>query len=50
MTVLINLAVNKNIKSKQNFADNQFGNILRLFNVLPNLPFTASETIRDYYS
>ena len=24
-------------------------NILRLFDVLPDFPFTASETIRDYY-
>ena len=28
---------------------NQFHNILRLFDVLPNFPFTTSETIRDYY-
>ena len=45
---LTNLVVNKN-KSKRNFADNQFHNILRLFDVLPNFPFTTSETIGDYY-
>ena len=28
---------------------NQFHNILRLFNVLPNLPFTTSETMCNYY-
>ena len=28
---------------------NQFHNILRLFDVLPNFPFTASETTGDYY-
>ena len=28
---------------------NQFKNILRLFDVLPNFPFTTSETIDDYY-
>ena len=28
---------------------NHFHNILRLFNVLPNFLFTASETMRDYY-
>ena len=28
---------------------NQFHNILRLFNVLPNFPFTTSETMCDYY-
>ena len=28
---------------------NHFRNILRLFDVLPNFPFTTSETIRDYY-
>ena len=27
---------------------NQFHNILRLFNVLPNFPFTTSETMCDY--
>ena len=28
---------------------NQFHNILRLADVLPNFPFTISETIHDYY-
>ena len=28
---------------------NRFYNILRLFDVLINFPFTTSETIRDYY-
>ena len=28
---------------------NQVHNILRLANVLPNFPFTASKTIGDYY-
>ena len=28
---------------------NYFQNILRLFDVLSNFPFTASETMRDYY-
>ena len=28
---------------------NQFHNILRLFDVLPNFPFTASKTMSDYY-
>ena len=28
---------------------NQFHNILRLFNVLPNFPLTTSETMSDYY-
>ena len=26
-----------------------FHNILRLFDVLPNVPFTTSETMHDYY-
>ena len=30
------------------FDNNQFHNILRLFNVLPNFAFTKSETIRQY--
>ena len=28
---------------------NDFHNILRLFGVLPNFPFTTSETMCDYY-
>ena len=28
---------------------NHFHNILRLFDVLPNFPFTTSETMGDYY-
>ena len=28
---------------------NQFHNILRLFDVLPNFPFATSETMEDYY-
>ena len=39
-------------KASQCFTDknyNQFHNILRLFDVLPNFPFITSETIGDYY-
>ena len=35
--------------TKQNFAYNHFHNILRLFDVLPNFPFTPNETMCDYY-
>ena len=28
---------------------NHFHNVLRLFDVLPNFPFTTSETTDDYY-
>ena len=28
---------------------NQFNNILRLFDVLPNFPFTTSQTMGDFY-
>ena len=38
----------KTQKVKENFRDNHFHNILRLFDVLPNFPFTTSETKRDY--
>ena len=31
------------------FVYGHFHNILRLSDVLPNFPFTTSETIRDYY-
>ena len=30
-------------------ADKYFHNVLRLFDVLPNFPFTTSETMGDYY-
>ena len=30
-------------------AGNHFHNSLRVFDVLPNFPFTISETMRDYY-
>ena len=39
----------KTLKAKENFADNHFCNILRLFDVLPNFAFTTSETMGDYY-
>ena len=34
---------------KKIFADNQFHNILRLFDVLPKFAFTTNETVCDYY-
>ena len=30
-------------------ANNQFHNILTIFDVLPNFPFTTNETMGDYY-
>ena len=36
-------------KTKENFADNQFRNILSLFDVLPSFPSIASERMCDYY-
>ena len=30
-------------------SNNHFHNIFRLFDVLPNFPFTTSETMRDCY-
>ena len=47
--LLTNLAVNEDLGKKKKFADNIFHNILRHFDILPNFPFTASETMRDYY-
>ena len=46
---LTNLAVSRNKKWKEKFTGNQFHNILRLFDVLTNCPFTTSETMSDYY-
>ena len=40
MTVFNIGSVNKDIKTRRNFADNHFHNILRLFDVLPNFLFT----------
>ena len=37
----------KTYESKLNY--NQFHNILRLLDVLPNFSFTTSETMGDYY-
>ena len=34
----------KTLKAKENFTDNGGYNILRLFDILPNFPFTTSET------
>ena len=42
-----NLVVNKK-KEKDDFAHNQFYNILSLFHVLPNFSFIPSEKIGDY--
>ena len=33
---------------RESFADNHFHNILRLFDVLPNVPFTTIEMKRHY--
>ena len=46
---LTNLAVNKDIQAKQNFADHHFHSILRFFDILQSFPFTKSETMGDYY-
>ena len=37
------------LRNNQDLNHNQLHNILRLFDVLPNFPFTTSETMRDYY-
>ena len=41
-------AVNKNIKSKKNSADNRRHNILRRFDILINFLFTTSDTECHY--
>ena len=48
MTVLLIGAADKDIKTKKNFGGNHGHNILRLFDVLPNFPFTTIETNRRY--
>ena len=42
-------AINKDIKTKENFAGNHFHNFLRLSDVLPNFPFTKKEIMGVYY-
>ena len=42
------LVFKKSEISKEKFAGNQFHNILRLFDVLPNFPFNTREKINDY--
>ena len=37
------------MQNKIYFADNQFHNIMRDFEFLPNLSFTISKMIADYY-
>ena len=39
----------KTQKANENFADNHFHNILRLFDILPNFLFTTSEKMRNDY-
>ena len=49
---MTNLAVNENIKSKKKkkkLGDNQFYNILKLFDDVLNSSFTASETMGAYF-
>ena len=49
--LLTKLTVDKDIKRnmKKNYVDNHFHNTLKLFEILPNFPITASETKPDYY-
>ena len=49
MTFLTIGAANKDIKCKKNFVDNQFHNILRFCDVLPNFLLITSEKTHDYY-
>ena len=44
-----NLVANKNIKEQGNFPDGHSHNIVRLFKVFLNLPFTTTESMDDYY-
>ena len=47
MTLEIQLLI-KTQNAKENFAENHFYNILRLFDVLTNFTCTTNETMRDY--
>ena len=41
-------AINKDIKARENFANNHFNNILRLFHALRNFLFNSIELMCDY--
>ena len=43
------LIVDKELKAKGIFADNDRHNILRIFDTIPNFLFTTSEAKRDYW-
>ena len=45
MTILTNLTVNENIKSKRKFCRQS----VSYFETLPNFSFATSETMCDYY-
>ena len=47
MTIVTKYPISKGIKKAITWS--YFHNISRLFDVLSNFPFTASETMRDYY-
>ena len=39
----------KTSEAKENWIENQFHNVLRIFGVLPIFPFTTSERMCHYY-
>ena len=49
MTRFDTFLLTKILKAKENFPDNHCHNIQRLFDILPNFPFTTSETMCNYY-
>ena len=49
MTDFVRIAYSCKNKKQKNFPENQFHNILRLFDASPNFPLTTSETIGEYY-
>ena len=42
-------AINRDMKSKLDFADNHFHSIFRLVDVSPNFAFTTTKKMGDYY-
>ena len=50
MTIKTTLAHDKSQQQGLHYGSyNHLHNILRIFDVLPNFPFTTSEPMRDYY-
>ena len=49
LLTVFNKFIGSKCRTMSLFSYNEFHNILRVFDVLPNFPFTSSETMGDYH-